>query len=130
MSFRRRARYFVLAVNFYFSISNPFKRPQSKMLTYHIVVWSTSILTGFITMSRYGFRQDFQLCWNAKQEGINPLNWLSYFAWLFIFASLSLGEWPRCGFGARPSLDQDRLTSSCLACVLLVQRFLRTVATS
>jgi hypothetical protein len=119
----------VLAVNFYFSISNPFKRPQSKMLTYHIVVWSTSILTGFITMSRYGFRQDFQLCWNAKQEGINPLNWLSYFAWLFIFASLSLGEWPACGFRARPVPSEACSPVTCLLSLLL-QRFLRTVVTS
>lgn len=52
--------YFVLAVNFYFSISNPFRRPQSKMPAYHAWVWISAAVTGAITATRSDFRPDFQ----------------------------------------------------------------------
>jgi hypothetical protein len=56
----------VLVLNAYFSISNPFKRPENKNMLYHIGVWSTSIASGLIVAFNRQYRADFQLCWIAE----------------------------------------------------------------
>ena len=84
--------YFVLTVNFYVSISNPFRRPQSNMTVYHVLAWGTAFFTGIATSSNYDYRPDLQLCWNAKNDGtgINIFNWLGYYVWLYVFALASI----------------------------------------
>lgn len=84
--------YFVLALNFYFSISNPFKRPQSNMPYYHLFAWGSAIFTGIMTSTNYGYRPELQLCWNAKSVTtvINIWNWLGYYVWLYVFSFASV----------------------------------------
>jgi hypothetical protein len=41
--------YFMLALNTYYSISNPFRRPESLTSRYHAFVWTLSIATGIVT---------------------------------------------------------------------------------
>src|SRR5688500_2960942 len=34
--------------------------------------------------------QDFRLCWVAKREGFNLLNWVCYFFWLWLYMIISV----------------------------------------
>jgi len=84
--------YLVMAVNFRFSISNPFVRPQSKTKFYHLFCWSFAALTAVIAATNSGYRDDYRLCWIAKtNSGPNSYNWGLYFVWIAIFAVACVG---------------------------------------
>lgn len=83
--------YMVMAVNFYFSIENPFVRPQSRTKIYHIVSWGWAFVTAVFASFLFGYRDDFHLCWIKKvSTGINYGNWVAYFIWIALFAILCL----------------------------------------
>jgi len=83
--------YFALTLNFHFSISNPFRKPEAKMRYYHIFSWGVAVVTGIITATNYGFRPDLQLCWNKKYDDVvNIWNWAGYFVWLVLFSFISV----------------------------------------
>lgn len=77
--------YFVLALNAYFSISNPFRMPQTKTTAYHVCVWSASVFTALLTLSSNAFRQDYRMCWFRKRSGLNVYNWIGFFVWILVF---------------------------------------------
>jgi len=86
--------YVVMAVNFYFSATNPFVRPASRIMTYHVVTWTTATITAFIAASHSGYREDYRLCWLEKNpNGANVYNWLLYWAWIIaaIVVSVVIG---------------------------------------
>lgn len=79
--------YLVMAANFYFSISNPFVKPQSKTVLYHVGCWSVAALTAVVAATNSGYRDDYRLCWVQKtSSGLNAYNWGLYFAWIACFA--------------------------------------------
>ncbi len=82
--------YFVLALNTYVSISNPFRRPQSFMKSYHRWVWTSSFVSAVVAARQSEFRQDFQLCWIARTEGFNVFNWVLCFIWVILFTAANI----------------------------------------
>lgn len=95
--------YVVMAVNFYFSIENPFVKPQSKTMHYHIAAWGWAIVTAIVAATRFGYRDDFRLCWIKRSVGINIVNWAVYFIWIAVFGLICLIS---LFYGAR-KLSQD-----------------------
>jgi len=70
--------YVLMAVNFYFSISDPFSRPAAKTRIYHVLSWSAASISAFVAALLSGYRPDFKLCWIRNTLGVNLGNWVLY----------------------------------------------------
>lgn len=75
--------FFVLILNFYFSVTNPFVHPAAKLPLYNAGVMAISVSLALVTAFNSGYREDFSLCWNAPTEfTYNWSNWVTYFCWV------------------------------------------------
>jgi len=84
--------YVVMAINFYFSISNPFKKPSAKIKKYHVATWTIAAISAFIAAAHSGYREDYRLCWIEKvANGANAWNWVLYWSWLILSATICVG---------------------------------------
>ena len=70
------AFYFALAHNFYASVRDPFTRPKSRLVRYHVVCWSFILLVSIpylmpeslSVVTGYGYRYELDMCWSPDRN--------------------------------------------------------------
>eukprot|EP01062_Namystynia_karyoxenos_P059201 TRINITY_DN50641_c0_g1_i1.p1 TRINITY_DN50641_c0_g1~~TRINITY_DN50641_c0_g1_i1.p1 ORF type:complete len:1032 (+),score=268.71 TRINITY_DN50641_c0_g1_i1:83-3097(+) len=76
--------YFILSLDFYQSVSQPFSRTQSRAPVYHALVWLAAGGTATGVSARGGFyRSDFELCWISRDDSsVSYPDWVYLWGWL------------------------------------------------
>lgn len=82
--------FFVLSLNYFLSVQNPFVRPDSRSRYYHVWVWTTAVVTAAVSADDSSYRPHFHLCYTTYTNGLNLRNWLTILAWLLVYWALSV----------------------------------------
>eukprot|EP00736_Rhodelphis_marinus_P006194 Rmarinus@m.7158 len=84
------AWYFVLSLDLFIQIHDPFRCPRDLVKYYHAFVWSLSVgMALYVVPSNHG-ESVFEVCWVAAEEDYNAQSismWITYhLPWLFFFS--------------------------------------------
>lgn len=114
----------MIALDLFYSMTNPFTSYKNNLMFYHSVVWGFGLLNAFALMSHSECRGPFVsgVCWINVGSALCPCFWTYYFGWIVLFyfsavAILIYGS-RRVKKGLEETLEtRKRCVHSTLACV-------------
>jgi 1-phosphatidylinositol-4-phosphate 5-kinase len=74
--------YFMIALDLFQALRNPFTDPKANLRLYHAYVWISSIASATIIVGagEFEFRDGLEICWTKRSQGnANVYNWLLFF---------------------------------------------------
>lgn len=103
--------YFMIAMDLFIALRNPFTDSKSNMKMYHLIVWSTSLLSGIILVGsdNSDYRMGLETCWSkatGDQSAPNALNWILFFAPTLFYYFMSIGVIIYAYWRLRQGLDE------------------------
>lgn len=80
--------FFIESVNVFFSVRNPFRRPHTRNMSYHVWVWLGSYITARLidNVDLVGYRPGLEFCYTKINVGsLNLSNWTLLYFWIIVY---------------------------------------------